>query len=112
MDMVTDDLMFAAFCPPGYCCTKSLGCNYLHGMRSLCANGRNLSAPLCGKCDDGLSELFGSTNCSKCDEHNYFLLFAIIILIIIPFTIYIAYFESKPNLNNDDDNNNNQDKTM
>eukprot|EP01084_Bolivina_argentea_P061626 112660_1 len=64
-------------CPIDYCCNDEKGCNYFQNIYNdsytgskLCANNRNHSEFLCGKCLDGYSEVFGTTNCQKCDR-NY-----------------------------------------
>eukprot|EP01084_Bolivina_argentea_P272392 463757_1 len=101
IDIKEDDTMFSVFCPPAFCCTQNHGCDYLKlynhsNTRGLCAFGRNLSSPLCGQCEEGKSELFGSANCGKCRQTNYILIIFVFILIVIPFTIYITYFDSSP----------------
>eukprot|EP01084_Bolivina_argentea_P205162 350546_1 len=105
INILQNDSMFSAFCPPGYCCTKANGCNYFNEYTNsiataLCAIGRNLSTPLCGDCNQGLHELFGSTNCGFCNDTNYLLLSMIFVFIITPFVIYISYFESAPKKQN------------
>eukprot|EP01083_Nonionella_stella_P189601 701462_1 len=65
------------FCPSGHCCQDTSGCNYngsSYALHGLCAVGRDLNSPLCGKCIDGYSEVFGSSSCQACDENNYSLL--------------------------------------
>eukprot|EP01084_Bolivina_argentea_P272433 463839_1 len=88
--------IFTSFCAPGFCCTKTEGCNYLLDSNFLCNFGRNVSSILCGKCNDDYSELFGSSNCGICDETNYLFLSLIFIFSVIPFILYISYFESAP----------------
>eukprot|EP01084_Bolivina_argentea_P308037 532529_1 len=106
INITENDDMFSAFCPAGYCCTKRKGCNYLHEYQlfnsssstALCSVGRNVSTPLCGSCQNEMSELFGSTSCGICTETNYTIIIILIIFYFIPFTIYIAYYESVPTL--------------
>eukprot|EP01084_Bolivina_argentea_P277160 473101_1 len=101
------DTMFAVFCPPGFCCNSMSGCNYIDSFdnyygknvsapSSLCAFGRDPSSILCGSCENGKSELFGSTNCGICKETNYPLIILMVLLIILPITTYIVYFDSAP----------------
>eukprot|EP01083_Nonionella_stella_P049805 132679_1 len=67
-------------CPPGYCCDVDAGCDYMYETSSLCAAHRNASVPLCGRCEYGYSELFGSAKCGACDHSNlYLMLYPIII---------------------------------
>eukprot|EP01084_Bolivina_argentea_P171203 296605_1 len=69
------------FCPAGLCCQNKMGCDYLqnintNGRNKLCASNRNYTIPLCGGCNDGFSEVFGSNNCKYCKDDNYsYLLF-------------------------------------
>eukprot|EP01084_Bolivina_argentea_P096652 173755_1 len=100
------DIIYSVYCPSGFCCTTMNGCNYIdsyneyknnfHSDQRLCAFGRDPKSNLCGVCEQGKSSLFGTTNCGICDETNYTLIFFIICLIYVPFTIYIVYFESAP----------------
>eukprot|EP01084_Bolivina_argentea_P048677 89656_1 len=99
MNIKWNDSMFSAFCPPGFCCTRKGGCNYLdeyttNKTTSLCTTGRNLTTPLCGECEAGLSELFGSTRCGICNNTNWTFLILFMVFVIIPFVMYISYFES------------------
>merc|ERR1712228_524411 len=58
-----------------------------------CAYGRNTSSVLCGECNEGLSELFGSVDCGTCNHTNYALLILILLFFVAPFVIYVAYFD-------------------
>eukprot|EP01084_Bolivina_argentea_P259139 437147_1 len=102
-----NDMIFAAYCPSGFCCGSMGGCNYIKSYdnyynnitntdQMLCSFGRDPSSILCGKCEEGKSELFGSANCGMCNKTNYGLIALIIFIIFLPLTIYIVYFESKP----------------
>ena len=100
MDIEPDDEMWSSFCPPAFCCNAKT-CDYVelynhtinneHG-KGLCAQGRNISSPLCGECMHGLSELFGSRSCGICEQTNWIFLVFIILFYSAPFTVYIAYF--------------------
>eukprot|EP01084_Bolivina_argentea_P205839 351558_1 len=105
--------IYSSYCPSGFCCTSLGGCNYIESYDcyynneiktcshpGLCAFGRDPSSILCGKCEQGKSVLWGSTNCGICDKTNYSLIILAIIFIYMPFTIYIVYFESSPISNN------------
>eukprot|EP01084_Bolivina_argentea_P004836 9152_1 len=108
IDYTDGDEIYSIYCPSGFCCTSLNGCNYIksydyyyhnitHNMTAgLCAFGRDPTSIFCGKCEEGKSVLFGSTNCGECHTTNYFLIIIIIFLVYLPFTIYIVYFESAP----------------
>ena len=57
----------------------------------LCSKGRNISSILCTKCKDNLSELFGTIKCDKCNQSNYKLLIAILLLLFIQLSILIFW---------------------
>ncbi len=57
------EIVMSSSCPAGYCCQKIDGCRYLDDKSSLCAANRNVSVPLCGKCNDGFSEMLGTSDC-------------------------------------------------
>eukprot|EP01084_Bolivina_argentea_P024126 45010_1 len=101
INITGQDVLSSEFCPPGYCCQKYDGCNFLEeynkSTSSFCAFGRNMSTPLCGQCQNGRSELAGTTNCGICNEANYPLLIFIFTFIMLPFVIYVSYFDSSPN---------------
>ena len=61
-----NEYILSALCPNDYCCQKEQGCNFVQDSDELCAANRNSTAYLCGKCLDGYSEVFGTTNCSEC----------------------------------------------
>ena len=109
------------FCPSGYC-NQIYNALYLklYESEELCALNRDSNIPLCGKCKDGYSELFGSSNCGYviyiyhtqthiyfiyfiyriCDRNRYelwiaFAIFSIIITIII---IYMSAIRSNTSI--------------
>eukprot|EP01084_Bolivina_argentea_P186627 321647_1 len=105
IDFTNDSVIYSVYCPSGFCCGSSNGCNYINAYdeyynnsypAQLCAYGRNPSSILCGQCEHGKSVLFGSANCGICNETNYVLIILIIFLIYLPFSVYIIYFESVP----------------
>eukprot|EP01084_Bolivina_argentea_P161621 281352_1 len=98
-----NDIVFAA-CPIGYCCGYNKGCDFLTGMNAfdnksyatfdyLCSANRNFKYPLCGKCIDGYSEAFFTSQCMQCKQNSFiWLLYPISISII--FSIYLLISKS------------------
>eukprot|EP01084_Bolivina_argentea_P109917 196352_1 len=78
--------IIANFCPNKFCCQNMNGCNYLKHINNkstkLCAMNRNYSIPLCGGCNYGFSDVFGTNGCKYCDKNNY-------LYLLIPFTMAI-----------------------
>ena len=66
-----DGLIIASDCPNRYCCQRANGCDYIDNSEDLCALHRDLMVPLCGKCENGYSELLGTENCGICDRNHY-----------------------------------------
>ena len=67
----TDQYIISVRCPEKYCCSKESGCDLIKDSRKLCATNRDPNKYLCGKCIDNYSEVFGTTNCGKCDRNYY-----------------------------------------
>eukprot|EP01084_Bolivina_argentea_P308894 534224_1 len=80
-------------CPNGYCCELENGCNFISDNDSLCAMNRDVSAPLCGQCKPGYSELFGSAQCGKCNHPKLYLILYPI-LMGLAWSIYILFTKS------------------
>eukprot|EP01083_Nonionella_stella_P027667 76182_1 len=97
----------SSYCPSGYCCLQETGCLYdISGDgHGLCSNNRNSSIPLCGGCNDGFVEVFGSTDCMECPHNHYeylFLPICLALLYVIALTNFmnqtdgeLNYFDSK-----------------
>ena len=69
--------------------------NFLINKLSLCAINRNYTSILCGKCNNGYSEIFLSTACSKCNNNYWWLFFPFSWAL---FTVYyILLINIKPN---------------
>ena len=60
-------------CPSNYCAQREGDHLSLKSLDELCAKGRDHTSPLCGKCKEGLSELYGSANCGECDANSWWL---------------------------------------
>eukprot|EP01083_Nonionella_stella_P161873 530705_1 len=85
---VSNHSIISAPCPANQCCKHIKGCNYIpHKPNSLCALNRDVHVPLCGECQAGYSETFGTFNtnqCAICNGHNYkYLLIQIAICLCI-----------------------------
>eukprot|EP01084_Bolivina_argentea_P166810 289579_1 len=96
--------IFATNCAPRYCCMQPFGCNYLESFivadeinniftysnvnGELCAKYRNYSSPLCSRCIDGYFEMYGTTQCGKCNNYENLVW---IVPIVILSTIFISY---------------------
>ena len=99
----------SSHCPQGHCCLDKNGCYYDVNISSrrrrlqsdsskVCALNRDSTTPLCGGCLDGYSQVYGSTSCQKCHQHNYwYLLIAIAIglLFAIGISFIMDYNEDK-----------------
>lgn len=80
-------------CPNGRCCQYAEGCDF-KDKSSLCATNRNVSVPLCGRCDDGFSELLGTSECGLCDGFQFiFVLLPAAGLFAVLFSIYLLCFD-------------------
>eukprot|EP01084_Bolivina_argentea_P165782 287942_1 len=88
--------IISQYCPSNYCTQRSdaLYLN-LSESKELCALNRNLTTPLCGQCQIGYSEMFGSANCGKCTE-NYYSLLLIIAIVSILLSIIIIFNSAIP----------------
>ena len=76
-DDLTDSLsMFQ--CPIEQCCQHDT-CAVYGGDD--CPASRNVSCPLCGKCNQGLSETLGSVNCKECSDTEWWLIMAFAVLL-------------------------------
>ena len=86
-----DDTGFASRCPSGYCKTNIVAVQ-ISESNVLCSGNR--SGILCGKCQDGLSAVFGSSKCTQCSNAWVLtiLLYAIagILLVIILFALRLT----------------------
>eukprot|EP01084_Bolivina_argentea_P094494 169872_1 len=58
-------------CVPTQCCQNIDGCNFIYDNVSLCAVGRDSNTPLCGKCQENYSEMFGTLKCQICKENHW-----------------------------------------
>lgn len=88
-----DGNIIASDCPNRYCCQLADGCNYVDDFDdNLCAPHRDPSVPLCGKCEEGYSELLGTVNCGLCDR-DYWEYLLIPVLIAIAFSVYLLCFD-------------------
>ena len=86
-------------CPSNYCAQRQGNYLALRSSNELCANGRDKMTPLCGKCIDGLTELYGSANCGECDTNAWWLwiLYAIYsALLTLLFIIIYGIRQTKP----------------
>ena len=94
MSFDDNDSIISSECPIGYCCRSKDGCDYKE--HELCTLNRNASIPLCGKCDNGYSELLNSAECGVCDENQFLwaplLIFASGMAAIL-FSIYLLCFD-------------------
>eukprot|EP01083_Nonionella_stella_P238725 836372_1 len=70
-DANTTQYIVSYKCPGLYCCQLDDGCNLVDDHEYLCAKNKEFEAPLCGKCKDGYSELFGTDNCGECDYTHW-----------------------------------------
>ena len=66
-----DGDIIASDCPNRYCCQLQDGCDYVDDTNNLCALHRDPNTPLCGRCEEGYSELLGTVNCGLCDGDYY-----------------------------------------
>ena len=88
-DPVSDTLIML-LCPAEQCC-QHVQCA-VYGMNE-CPSSRNASCPLCGKCNQGLSETLGSVNCRKCENTNWLLIMAFAALLTAVY-VYLRYAAS------------------
>eukprot|EP01083_Nonionella_stella_P043952 118559_1 len=61
----------SSVCPASFCCPHREGCNLVTHQQTLCAKNRDPSVALCGRCLEGYSEVYGSTQCAICDQDHY-----------------------------------------
>eukprot|EP01084_Bolivina_argentea_P223677 378410_1 len=104
IDISINDTIYCALCAPGFCCNSLYGCNYIQSINdshgTICAFGRDTASVYCGKCVEGKSELFSSTNCGICNHTNYLLIIVVIFVLFVPCTLYIVYFAATPSYDN------------
>eukprot|EP01083_Nonionella_stella_P087722 244128_1 len=82
-------------CPPLYCCQLENGCNVIEDYDYLCADHRDVEAPLCGACIDGYSEMFGTNDCGECD-HNYWSRLLIPLFYGLAWALFVLMTKSSP----------------
>eukprot|EP01083_Nonionella_stella_P019101 53106_1 len=102
LEVPSDDSIITALCPPKYCCQSVLGCDYLSQYLSnisaptLCAEGRDITVPLCGRCLAGYAEMLGTTKCGNTCDKEYLALIPITFTITLILAVYVVFFDSKP----------------
>ncbi len=69
LDMI--NRIVSKHCPSNYCSQEHGQYLELQQSNKLCALNRNTNTPLCGKCNEGFSEVFGSSNCALCERHRW-----------------------------------------
>eukprot|EP01083_Nonionella_stella_P086331 239805_1 len=77
-------------CPAHYCSQRKGSYLELQASNELCALNRDPLTPFCGRCKDGFSELFGSTNCGKCEANSYEL-WVIALVVSIIFGVVVVF---------------------
>ena len=92
MSIDGDGGIAASDCPNRYCCQFADGCDFVADSESLCALHRDPTAPLCGKCEEGFSELLGTVNCGLCDRDHWEYL-VLPVVIAVAFSIYLLCFD-------------------
>ena len=85
-------IMTTTVCPVNYCCPNANGCDYdINDTSNLCAKNRDPNTPLCGKCKDGYSEYFGTSECGNCKNAEWGWITLSIVLTFL-FVLYLTYF--------------------
>ena len=74
-------------CPREQCCQRAQ-CPV--GGNNECPPSRNVSCPLCGKCNQGLSETLGSVNCKECSDTEWWLILCFLLLLAAVY-LYLRY---------------------
>ena len=88
----TNGQLTASDCPTQYCCQIADGCDYIEDSEDLCAPYRDPNSPLCGKCEEGYSEMLGTVSCGICDRNHYeYAVFPA--LIAVAFSAYLLFFD-------------------
>lgn len=91
-DGTTDLAAIVRTCPYGYCIFDFDTDLNISDPTAICQGGR--TGPLCGVCDDGLSVMFGTTDCGECSNNYLFTIFmyaiAGILLVLALFDITIS----------------------
>ena len=86
-------------CPFDYCLPYSSRLKLLSSSESQCQHKR--SNLLCGQCSDGLSTVFGSSNCQKCSYTNLFIILLIaisgILLVVLLFILNLTVVDGTIN---------------
>eukprot|EP01083_Nonionella_stella_P018148 50709_1 len=79
----------SAICPYQSCCQTKTKCEFGHDESMLCPSNRDPTSTLCSECMNGFSEVFQSTACKKCDQHQ---LYPLSILYVVTFGLFIALY--------------------
>eukprot|EP01084_Bolivina_argentea_P053502 98228_1 len=99
-----NETFYSSYCPPGFCCTNNDGCltnNSDSSFSNLCAKNRNASVPLCGECNQGFAEVFGSTNCRRCQK-NYYEYLLIPMFFATIYVLFLTHFNTGHSKTTDD----------
>eukprot|EP01083_Nonionella_stella_P187699 690323_1 len=109
-DVNNEDIIYSSICPPNFCCRSTTGCNFFAEYiiwisnefsnqkddGSLCAKGRNYTSLLCGECEDGLYELFGTTQCGACDDYDDMVWLLVPFVCCLLFVLFLVFIDAKP----------------
>eukprot|EP01083_Nonionella_stella_P069780 186222_1 len=93
-DANTTQYIVSYKCPGLYCCQLENDCNLVDNSEYLCAKHRDFEAPLCGQCENGYSELFGTDRCGAC-THNDWGRLSIPLIYGLLWALFILFTKSK-----------------